>query len=184
TQSADTPLPVADYFVPFNWQQLDSQDADLGSGGVMLLPDSVGSVTHQQLMVETGKDGHIYLLDRNQMGQFTPGGPNNIVQDVVAGPGGVWGNPSYYQESANSGLIFYHGSGADSRAFRISNGQIQQVAGNFIAYRSNQTFGFPGAQPVNSANGVNNPSSLVDWELQTDNYGSQGPASLHAYALP
>jgi hypothetical protein len=186
TQATGTIMPVADYFTPFNWQALDNADADLGSGGVMLLPDSVGSTAHQQLMVETGKDGHIYLLDRNNMGQLVPGQQNNsqIVQDVVAGPGGVWGNPSYYQESATSGLIFYHGSGSDSRVFRISNGQITQVAGNFIAYRSNQTFGFPGANPVISANGVNNPSSAVIWEVQLDNYGSQGPATLHAYALP
>jgi len=184
TQAAGTIMPVASYFTPFNWQQLDAADADLGSGGVMLLPDSVGSTAHPHLMVETGKDGHIYLLDRDNLGGFTSGGPNNIVQDVVAGPGGVWGNPSFYQESATSGLIFYHGSGSDSRAFRISNGQITSVSGSFIAYRSNQTFGFPGAQPVISANGVNNPSSAVVWELQTDNYGSQGPAVLHAYALP
>ncbi len=181
---AGTMMPVADYFTPFNWQQLDNSDADLGSGGVMLLPDSVGSTAHPHLMVETGKDGHIYVIDRDNMGKFTPGGPNNIVQDVVAGPGGVWGNPAFYQESATSGLIFYHGSGSDSRVFRISNGQIQQVSGNFIAYRSNQTFGFPGAQPVITANGVNSPSSAIIWELQTDNYGSQGPATLHAYALP
>src|SRR6516225_12462600 len=119
----------------------------------MLLPDSVGSAAHPHLMVETGKDGHIYLIDRDNLGQFNPT-TNNIVQDVVAGPGGVWGNPAFYQESATSGLLVYHGSGADSRAFRITNGQITQVAGSFIAYRSNQTFGFPGAQPVVSANGV------------------------------
>jgi hypothetical protein len=191
---AGTALAVADYFVPFNWQALDNADADLGSGGVMLLPDSVGGngtgTQHTHLMVETGKDGHIYLLDRDNMGGLgissgtTPPFNINIVQDVVAGPGGVWGNPAFYQESATSGLIFYHGSGADSRAFRITNGQITQVAGNFIAYRSNQTFGFPGAQPVISANGANNPASAIAWELQVDNYGSQGPANLHAYALP
>src|SRR5262249_53017880 len=56
--------------------------------------------------------------------------------------------------------------------------------GSAIAYRSNQNFNFPGAQPVISANGVNNPSSAVVWELQVDSFGSQGPASLHAYSLP
>ncbi len=177
-------MPVASYFTPFNWQQLDNQDADLGSGGVLLLPDSVGGNGHTHLMVETGKDGHIYLLDRDNLGGFTPGGPNNIVQDVVAGPGGVWGNPAFYQESATSGLIFYHGSSVDTRVFRITNGQITQVSGNFVAYRSNQTFNFPGAQPVITANGVNNPSSAIDWELQVDNFGTQGAATLHAYTLP
>jgi hypothetical protein len=180
TQAAGVMMPVADYFVPFNWQALDNADADLGSGGVMLLPDSVGSTAHQHLMVETGKDGHIYLIDRDNMGQFHTG-TNMIVQDVVAGPGGVWGNPAYYQESATSGLLIYHGSGADTREFRITNGQIQQVSGNYVAYRSNQGFGFPGAQPVITSNGTDN-TTAIDWELQSDNYGQQGPEVLHAYA--
>ncbi len=181
----DTPGAVADYFTPFNWQSLDNSDADLGSGGVMLLPDSVGSTAHPHLLVETGKDGHIYLIDRDNMGKFTPGGPNMIVQDVVAGPGGVWGNPAFYQESATSGLIYYHGSGSDTRVFRVSNGQIQLIStGNYIAYRSNQTFGFPGAQPVITADMANHPADAIDWELQSDNYGAQGPETLHAYGLP
>ena len=174
-------MPVADYFTPYNWQQLDNGDADLGSGGVMLLPDSVGTTAHQHLMVETGKDGHIYLLDRDNMGQFHAG-TNMIVQDLVAGPGGVWGNPAYYQESATSGLLIYHGSGSDTREFRITNAQIQQVStNNYIAYRSNQGFGFPGAQPVITSNGTDN-TTAIDWELQSDNYGQQGPEVLHAYA--
>ncbi len=180
TAAAGTIMPVADYFTPFNWQQLDSQDADLGSGGVMLLPDSVGSTAHPHLLVETGKDGHIYLIDRDNMGKFTPGGPNNIVQDVVAGPGGVWGNPAFFSESATSGLLIYHGSGSDTREFRITNGQITQVGGNFIAYRSNQNFGFPGAQPIISGNGTDR-TTYIDWELRSDNYGQQGPEGLYAY---
>src|SRR5262249_13439313 len=43
-------MRVVDYFTPFNWQQLDSQDADLGSGGVLQLPDTVGSAAHRHLM--------------------------------------------------------------------------------------------------------------------------------------
>ncbi len=179
--AAGTNMPVADYFTPFNWQQLDNQDADLGSGGVMLLPDAVGSTAHPHLMVETGKDGHIYLIDRDNMGKFNAT-TNMIVQDVVAGPGGVWGNPAFYQESASSGLLIYHGSGSDTREFRITNGQIQLISsGNYIAYRSNQSFGFPGAQPVITSNGADN-TTAVDWELQSDNYGQQGPEVLHAYA--
>jgi hypothetical protein len=171
------------YFVPNDWRQLDNADADLGSGGVMLLPDSVGGGGHTHLMVETGKNGKIYLIDRGNLGGNVPQGQADpVVQVVTAGPGGVWGNPAFYQESASSGLIYYHGSGADTRAFRITGGMLTQVsAGNFIAYRSNQTFGFPGAQPIISGNGPNNPSA-IDWELQSDNYGQQGPEVLHAYA--
>jgi hypothetical protein len=179
---AGTLLTVADYFVPNDWQSLDNSDADLGSGGVMLLPDSVGSTAHPHLMVETGKSGKIYLIDRDNLGQNVPAGqPDRVVQIVTAGPGGVWGNPSFYQESANSGLIYYHGSGTNTRVFRVSNGMITPA--NSV-YTSNQSFGFPGAQPILTDSGANNPSGLIDWELQVDNYGTQGPAQLHAYSLP
>jgi hypothetical protein len=172
-----TALTVADYFTPFDWQALDNSDADLGSGGVMLLPDYVGSTAHPHLMVETGKSGKIYVIDRDNMGQFTPGGPDNVVQVVQAGPGGVWGNPSFYQENATSGLIYYHGSGSDTRVFRISNGVISPAS---PTYNSGQGFGFPGAQPIISSNGTNN-STAIDWELRSDNYGTQGPEALYAY---
>src|SRR5262249_30898692 len=52
-------LTEADYFTPNEWRTLDSRDADLGSGGVMLLPDSVGSAAHPYLMVELGKSGRL-----------------------------------------------------------------------------------------------------------------------------
>src|SRR5262249_2218726 len=45
-------LSVADYFTPFDWKTLDANDADLGSGGTMLLPDAVGSAAHPHLMIE------------------------------------------------------------------------------------------------------------------------------------
>jgi hypothetical protein len=167
------------YFVPNDWRTLDSSDADLGSGGVMLLPNSVGSAAHPHLMVETGKTGKIYLIDRDNLGGNVPQGQADpVVQVVTAGPAGVWGNPAFYQESGNSGLIYYHGSGADTRAFRITGGVITPAS---PTYHSGQNFGFPGAQPIISGNGsINN--TAVDWELQVDNYGSQGLATLHAYA--
>src|SRR5262249_2241158 len=47
--SSAGPLSVADYFTPFDWKILDQNDADLGSGGTMLLPDAVGSPAHPHL---------------------------------------------------------------------------------------------------------------------------------------
>src|SRR5262249_55535398 len=62
-------LSVADYFTPTDWMTLDQNDADLGSGGTMLLPDAVGSTAHPHLLVETGKTGRLYLIDRDNMGK-------------------------------------------------------------------------------------------------------------------
>jgi hypothetical protein len=184
-------LTVADYFTPFNWQSLDDQDADLGSGGAMLLPDFVGSTAHPHLMVELGKEGKIYLIDRDNMGHFTPNGPDAVVQTVTAGQRGVWGNPAFFQlnngngmPGSGSGIIYYHGTDDVLKGYRISNGHIDDV--NIL--RSNFTSQFPGTQPVVSANGIANPTSPtngITWELQVDAGGLGGqpnrPAILRAF---
>ncbi len=63
---------MADYFAPFNEVAESAADEDLGSGGVMLLPDvtdSGGVVRH--LMVGAGKDGNLYVINRDSMGKFS-----------------------------------------------------------------------------------------------------------------
>jgi hypothetical protein len=164
-------LTVVDYFTPFDWATLDAQDADLGSGGTMLLPDSVGSAAHPHLLVETGKSGKIYLIDRDNMGKLNnPGtGPDLVVQTVTAGQAGVWGNPSFYQLNATTGIIYYHGQGDFLKGYLISNGHIDDTPADIL--RSNFRSSYPGTQPVVSANGVadpTNPTNGIVWELQVD----------------
>jgi outer membrane protein assembly factor BamB len=76
-------------FTPFNVGQMDQSDADLGSGGVMLLP--VGSTP---LAAAAGKTGTMYVLDQNNLGGYVKNGPNNDVAEVNVG--GCWCGPSYY----------------------------------------------------------------------------------------
>jgi hypothetical protein len=171
-------LTVADYFTPFDWATLDAQDADLGSGGTMLLPDYVASAAHPHLVLETGKSGKIYLIDRDDLGRFTAGGPDRVVQVVTAGQAGVWGNPSFLKVDATSGIIYYHGQGDVLKGYRITNGHIDDNPADIL--RSNIPSGYPGTQPVVSANGVANPDAPTNgivWELQVDNYGSEGRAN-------
>ncbi|QEH37254.1 Legume lectin domain protein [Aquisphaera giovannonii] len=179
---------VHDFFTPYEFDVLNNNDADLGSGGTMLLPDSVGSQQHPHLMVETGKSGKIYLIDRDDMGQVpNPGtGPDANVQTVTAGQAGVWGSPSFLQVSGTSGIIYYHGSGDVLKGYYVSNGHIEdgsQPGDRPILYGTYYA-GFPGAQPVVSANGTAEPLAPTDaivWELQVDQYGSNGPGVLLAY---
>jgi hypothetical protein len=166
-------LTVADYFTPFNWQMLDNQDLDLGSGGTMLLPDFVGSAAHPHLLVETGKTGRLYLIDRDNMGRFTPGGPDNVVQILELGGPGIWGNPSFFQVDANTGYIVYHGSQSVARAVRISNGTLTYDPNDPIT-KTVEVFGYPGGQPIVSSNGTSNP---IIWDLRVDT----NPGVLHAY---
>src|SRR5260221_5536896 len=61
-------LGLVDSFTPFNQADLNAHDNDLGSGGVLLLPDQPGA--HPHLLVQAGKEGTIYLLDPDHMGGY------------------------------------------------------------------------------------------------------------------
>src|SRR5439155_5588971 len=60
-------LPLTDYFTPYNQATLSQMDLDLSSAGVLVLPDQPGGA-HPHLAVATGKQGILYLLDRDNMG--------------------------------------------------------------------------------------------------------------------
>jgi hypothetical protein len=167
---------VADYFTPTDWQTLDNNDADLGSGGTMLLPDSVGSAAHPHLLVETGKTGRMYLIDRDNMGKNNTPNQDLNLQTVTLGGPGVWGNPAFFQDGPNTGLIYYWGTSAPAEAFRITNGVINPTPITETTF----SIGFPGGQPSISANG-SDPNSAIMWALRVDNYGQKGPAELMAF---
>ena len=59
-------LKLADHFTPNNQEELKDEDADLGSAGVLLVPDS-------NLLIGGGKEGRLYLIDRDAMGKQLAG---------------------------------------------------------------------------------------------------------------
>ncbi len=158
-------LSVADYFEMHNQQQENDSDADLGSGGALVLPDLTdGSGNVRHLAVGAGKDGHIYVVNRDAMGKFNASS-NNVYQELtgVLG-GGVFSMPAYF-----NGTLYYGAVGDAIKAFKITNAQF----GSGPAYQSSNTFGYPGTTPSISANGTSNG---IVWAAQN---GS--PAVLHAY---
>lgn len=162
-------LSPADYFTPFNQAGLSGSDADLGSGGPMLLPDEVGSPDHPHLLVGCGKEGKIYLLDRDNMGHYNANNDNRAVQTLGGAVGGTWSSPAYFDHR-----IYYQGQGDVLKCFAISNAHINPVP----VARGQFSLGYPGCTPVVSANG--NLDAIV-WTIQSDAYGSGGPAILRAY---
>jgi hypothetical protein len=86
-------LTVADYFTPWNVTTLNSDDFDLSSTGALVLPDQNGPTPHE--LIAGGKYGTVYVLDRDNMGQFnTTGSDSQIIQEVNL----VQQNPSAYRD--------------------------------------------------------------------------------------
>ena len=88
-------------FTPSNVVNLDKADGDLGSGGVLLLPPQSGNIV--SLAVAGGKDGKLFLLDANNMGGFTPGGPNKVLDTHQLA--GCWCGPSWFTGSDGIGRV-------------------------------------------------------------------------------
>lgn len=140
-------LALSDYFTPFNYSSLNQSDLDVGSAGVALLPDAAGSTQHPHLMVGAGKEGRIYLLDRDNLGKVQAGSDSQIVQSVAGAIGALFGNPAYYGNA-----IYLCGTNDNLKAFSISGASMATKPGS----QSPEQFGFPGCVPTISANGTAN----------------------------
>ena len=93
-------FPIVDYFTPYNQSILSTNDTDVASGGLVLLP-TLGS--GKQLLAQMGKEGKIYLLDQNNLGKncavqvpACSGRDPQIVQEIPNATVGIWGSPAYW----------------------------------------------------------------------------------------
>jgi hypothetical protein len=93
---------VTDFFTPSNVNTLDANDSDLSSGGVLLIPAQSGPVAN--LAVALGKDGRMFLMNQQNLGQFTPGGPDKVLGTFSTGQR-FWGAESYYTGSDGVGRV-------------------------------------------------------------------------------
>jgi len=158
-------LAVADYFTMSSEESESQNDQDLGSGGEMLLPDMTdANGTTRHLVVGAGKDGNLYVVDRDSMGGFDPAA-NHIWQELDGAlPGGVWSTPAY----AN-GMVYYGPSGSALRAFKVTGARLSGAPGS----QSSVSFPYPGSSPSVSSNGAMNG---IVWA-----YRNSSPATLYAY---
>jgi outer membrane protein assembly factor BamB len=159
-------LSVADYFTMYNEVTESGADEDLGSGGEMLLPDLTDSTdTVRHLVIGAGKDGNIYVVNRDSMGKFNASGNSQIWQQVSgAVPAGIWATPAYF-----NGTVYYGDMGSTLKAFTIANAKLAATPQS----QTSLQFTYPGTAPSVSANGTSN---AIVWAHENSN-----PAVLHAY---
>src|SRR5271168_2370606 len=122
--STSSGLAVADYFEMDNGVSESGSDTDLGSGGMIVLPDlKDGSGNTWQLAVGAGKDSNLYLVNRGSMGKFSSSN-NNIYQELSGAlPGGVWAMPAYFNNT-----VYYGSVGSPILAFTITNAKLSTSA--------------------------------------------------------
>ena len=103
-------MTVQDSFTPSNWSTFSAQDGDLGSGGPVLLPaQTLGSESTLSPLVQVGKTGAIYILDRNNLGSFNASGDQTVqeVQTPESGAqswgAGIWGTSAYWNQNTYFG---------------------------------------------------------------------------------
>ncbi len=175
--NADGSLSATDFFCPANAPTLDANDTDFGSGGPMALPDGFGGI-NRNVLVQMGKDGRLFLLDRDNLGgrQQGPGGTDNVLG--VLGPyKGQWGHPSFW--GGDGGYVYLVGNGGPLLAFKYGASGTGDPALTQVG-ASVGTFNYTSGSPVVTSNGTT-PGSAVVWVVW-----SSGPtganAELRAYA--
>lgn len=165
-------LSVADYFTPLDQASLDANDTDFGSGAATILVDQpAGPVTH--LVIGGGKQGNLFLLDRDNMGKFSTS-TNNVIQTVNLG-NSIFATPVFWQNS-----LYVAGVGALRQfAFNSTTGKFNGAPFS----QSSTSYRFPGATPSESSSGATNG---IIWALDNSLYCTPqspgcGAAVLHAY---
>ncbi len=157
-------LQVLDYFAPYNYATYNASDVDLGSGAVMVVPDQPGSQPHE--LIACGKPTPVYVLDRDNLGQVGTASDNviqrldnqvgafaastNSVQACFTGPA-MWGQNVYFGGKYDVLKMFT----LDPNTGLLSSTPVSQGT---LAY------GYPGADPVVSANGSTNG---IVWSIDT-----------------
>ncbi len=202
-----TGLALQDFFTPCNQQVLNVEDVDLGSGGMMLLPEQPTGPL--KLATFTGKEGSIYLVDRTAMGSFTA--PNHfddtmacnddVIQklwrvlgtapttDPTVGSNrdAFWGAPAYFRDSSGHQYVYFPGDYAPITEFDLSNATL--TAGTVAGGKPNQTpsstYNFPhgGTIPVISSNGGDTSTAIL-WAIRRalPPSGAAGPLTLDAFS--
>jgi hypothetical protein len=183
-------LSAKDFFSPANAPTLDAGDTDFGAGGPIAIP--FGTPKFSDLLAQDGKDGRIFLLNRDSLGgreQASGNGDNDLF--VTKAYGGAWGHPAIFGDTAltqaNAGssptdndFLVSVGKNDGLRIFRFGDSSSDKpVISNVGA--SSLTNSYTSGSPVITSNG-DDPTSAVIWEVHAG--GEDGTKSeLDAYAL-
>jgi hypothetical protein len=173
-----TNLTVVSWFTPYDWQNLENGDLDLGCGGLLLIPGTT-------LAFSGGKEGIVYLVNRDNMGGLTSSTTtnNNVVQSFPV-----------TTDEVHGGAVWWDGPGISYGYLWPSSVYLQQ----YVFNRGSSQFtlpalaqsptaapnGEPGGILALSANGTNAGNAIIWAVHQVGGDANQQvlPGILHAYS--
>jgi hypothetical protein len=165
---------VQTIFTPSDQPTLDAGDKDFGAGGPLLVPNQK-SGTFRHLAVAAGKDGNLFILNRDSLGGFSPNG-NNVLGTVSIG--GCWCAQSYYVGS--DGIQRVVTSGGD----QVGIWQLQNAPSVTLTQQSASaelaTGQDPGFFTSVSSNGTTAGTAIV-WAVSRPT--DRDPADVDLYAF-
>ncbi|MGA8028233.1 MAG: hypothetical protein WB992_13910 [Bryobacteraceae bacterium] len=158
-------LRVRDYFTPHDQQILSQKDLDLGAGGRVLLPDQKGA--HAHLALVGGKDGNLFVIDRDHMGHYDT--TKDDVAQIVKLAGKLHAAPAYWNQH-----VYVWGDDDVLHELSVKEGRLD------LAHNGSMAPVDPGATPSISANG---DGDGIVWTVSTRTWEifPEKLAVVHAY---
>jgi outer membrane protein assembly factor BamB len=176
-------LKAVDFFTPYDAATLDEFDSDFGSAAVVVLPDSFGTTSVPHTAIAVGKEGNVYLLNRDNLGGFKQGTGQGDAALQRLGPfgaafgrAGVWpGDGGYVYLTTDSGQpsgglldVYKSGQTADGKPSLAHVATASDASG-----APNGTFGFGSGPAVVTSDGTISGSALV-WVIWSSNRQGNG----------
>jgi hypothetical protein len=148
-------ITMADYFIPYNWQNLFDGDFDVASDGPVLFPAQPNS-PHPHKVVLAAKDGTVYLLNRDNLGQWQPDNNSQIIQTFSSGASWSYSTPAVYNN-----LIYYGFYNTPLQAYQLDP-TTDQVNTTPASATTSFNCQYPGCSPSISSNAGTN---TIVWAL-------------------
>jgi len=150
-------LQLLDYFTPSSGVYTNGTDQDLGSSGMLLVPNT-------NWVLGGGKPGILYLANTNDLGQYDTS-EDQVVQEFQAiygnGTSHIHGSPVYFNSGVNGPSVYLWGENDVLRAFQFnaSGGLLNTTPfakSSMTAPATHAESAMPGGFLSVSANGTQN----------------------------
>jgi hypothetical protein len=177
-------LTAQDFYSPDDAPALDAADRDFGAGGPVGLPfGTSGTTSYPDLLAQAGKDGRIFLLNRDNLGGRKQGGALSITTPY----GGEWGHPAVFADTSTltaanaataNNYLYFVGKSDPLRVFKFEVSAAGVPTLSDVA-NSSLVFGYTSGSPTVTSDGTDATTAVV-WDTYVPN-ATGANAELEAY---